>query len=89
VVTDPKADDYEVIVSLKAFPPGTNEEQMRAGLETVALAHMFNAPARLAMSHPGLRGKRPESRPPDLDRVPVAAKLEKLFKEYRPPGPKK
>jgi hypothetical protein len=88
-VTDPKGDGYKVIVSLKAFPPGTSEGDMRAALHKINLAHMLNAPARLAMSRPGLRATDPGKRPPKLDQVPVAAKLEKLFKEYRPPEPAK
>jgi hypothetical protein len=89
VVTDPKGDGYKVIVSLKTFPPGTSEKDMQAALQMINLAHMLNAPSRLAMSHPGLRATDPAKQLPKLDQIPVAAKLEKLFKEYRPPEPAK
>ena len=88
VVTDPKAEGYEVTVSLRTFPAKATEQEMRNELRRINLAYRLNARARVAMSYPGLRGTRPESKPPPLDQVPVAAKLEKLFKEYRPPETK-
>jgi hypothetical protein len=89
VVADPKADGYEVIVALRTFPAKATEQEMQHELERINLAFMLNAPARVAMSYPGLRAANPASKPPRVDQVPVAAKLEKLFKEYRPPEPKK
>ncbi|HVL14726.1 MAG TPA: hypothetical protein VM529_19290 [Gemmata sp.] len=89
VVTGPKGDGYEVVVSLKTFPAGTSEKDMEAALKTINLDHMLNAPSRLAMSHPGLRISDPTRKAPKPDQIPVVAKLEKLFKEYRPPEQKK
>jgi hypothetical protein len=88
VVTDPKDDGYEVDVYFKTFPPGTSDMDMRAALAPIALAGTVNAPARLAMSHPGLRAADRAKLPGKPDDVPVAAKLKKLFKEYQPPKPK-
>ena len=84
VVAEPKAEGYQVIVTLRTFPPGASEKDMQAALRMIALAHLLNAPARLAMSRPGLRITDPTKQPPKLDQIPVAAKLQKLFKEYRP-----
>ncbi|MBA4065926.1 MAG: hypothetical protein C0501_19850 [Isosphaera sp.] len=89
VVTDPKGDGYEVIVSLRAFPAGATEKEMEDTLRTINLAYTLNVPSRLAMSHPGLRVSDPSKPVPKLDKIPVAAKLEKLFKDYRPAEPKK
>jgi hypothetical protein len=89
VVADPKADGYEVIVSLRTFPAGATEQEMQDELKRINLAYMLNAPARVAMSYPGLRGADPTKKPRRVDESPVTAKLEKLFKEYRPPEPKK
>jgi hypothetical protein len=88
VVTDPKGNGYEVIVALRTFPAKATEKEMRHELSMISLAFMLNAPARVAMSHPGLRSTDPATKLPKLDQVPVAARLEKLFKEYRPPEPK-
>ena len=88
-VTDPKGDGYKVVVSLKAFPAGTSDKDMRAALEVINLAYILNAPSRLAMSYPSLRISDPKKPAPKVDQIPVAAKLEKLFEEYRPPHPKK
>jgi hypothetical protein len=85
VVTAPPGDGYKVIVSLKTFPAGTSQKEMQATLAQHNLAYMLNAPARLAMSHPGLEVSDPLKKPPKLDEIPVVAKLEKLFKEYLPP----
>jgi hypothetical protein len=89
VVADPKADGYQVIVHFRTFPASATEREMNDTLKMINLAHMLNAPSRLAMSHPGLRATDPAKPLPKLDQVPVAAKLEKLFKEYRPPEPTK
>ena len=88
VVTDPKGDGYDVIVAWRTFPAKATETEMQAELKSINLGFMLNAPARVAMSRPGLQGTD-ISKLPRLDQVPVAAKLEKLFKEYRPPEPKK
>jgi hypothetical protein len=89
VVTDPKGDGYDVIVAWRTFTAKATEEEMQAELKPINLAFMLNAPARVAMSVPGLRAADPTKRLPKLDQVPVVAKLEKLFKEYQPPEPKK
>lgn len=84
MVADPKGDGYEVIVYLRTFPPDATEKEMRDKLQMVNLAHHLNVPSRLAMSYPGLRHTDPAKKAPKLDQIPVVAKLEKLFKEYRP-----
>lgn len=89
VVTHPKSDGYEVIVHFKTFPPGTREQDMNAAIATINLAGMVNAPARLAMSYPGLRGADRAKLQGKLDDNPVVTKLEKLFKEYQPSKLKK
>src|SRR5262245_39720140 len=53
IVTDPKPDGYYVLVNFKSFPDDATEEGMWKQLHPIALAHMLNAPAKLAMSHPG------------------------------------
>ena len=88
VVADPKGDGYQMIVYLTTFPATATEQEMQDKLKTINLALLLNAPSRLAMSRLGLRGADP-AKPPKLDQIPVAAKLEKLFKEYRPPEPNK
>ena len=55
---------------------GKNEEEMRAELKAVNLGFLLNAPARVAMSKPGLRSADPAKKLPRLDQVPVVAKLE-------------
>lgn len=88
VVTDPKSEGYDVIVYFKTFPPGADANEMQAALQSISLSGMLCARARLAMSKPGLRGAGSEKLP-RLDDFPVAAKLESLFKNYRPSPPKK
>ncbi|MFL5327499.1 MAG: hypothetical protein ACJ8C4_01180 [Gemmataceae bacterium] len=88
VVVDPKGEGYEVIIAFRTFPAQATEQEMRDELKTINLGFMLNVPARVAMSKPGLRAADVEKMS-SLDKVPVAAKLEKLFKEYRPPEPKK
>jgi hypothetical protein len=89
VVADPKGDGYEVDVYFRTFPEGATEQEMQKELRAINLGHMLNAPARVAMSVPGLRNIDPAKPLPKLDQVPVVAKLEKLFKEYRRAEPKK
>jgi len=89
LVADPKADGYDVVVHMRTFPPGATEQEMRDTLRQINLAYMLNVPARVAMSYPGLRGTDRAKKLPKIDQVPVAAKLESLFKEYRPEEPKK
>jgi hypothetical protein len=52
--------------------------------QAINLGYMLNAPARVAMSYPSLRRTDAAKKPPRLDQLPVAANLEKFFKEYRP-----
>ncbi|HMP59459.1 MAG TPA: hypothetical protein PKD86_08920 [Gemmatales bacterium] len=87
VVVDPKSDGFEVDVYFKTFPPGTSEEEMNAALAPINLAGMVNAPARLAMSYPGLRAADRAKLPDKPDRTPVVRNLEKLFRDYQPPKP--
>jgi hypothetical protein len=89
VVTDPKAEGYEVLVAWRTFPRDATEQQMHAELRQINLAFLLNAPARVAMSYPGLRSTDPARKLPPLDQVPVVTKLKKLFEQYRPPEPKK
>ena len=62
---------------------------MRDFLEMINLGYMLNAPARVAMSYPSLKVTDSAKKPPKLADLPVAAKLERLFKEYKPLEPKK
>jgi hypothetical protein len=83
-VSEPAAPGYEVILSLRAFPDGASEYQLRKALERINLAYMLNVDAHVAMSYPGMRGAGPEvSR--DTGFVALKATLERLFQEYRPP----
>src|SRR5262245_8469137 len=66
-VTDPKAAGYQVIVCLRTFPAGTTEQAMQNELKMHNLAYLLHAPARLAMSYPGLRSTDPASKLPSLD----------------------
>lgn len=81
-----KGDGYEVVVHLRGYAATVTEPQMRADVMKVNLALMLNAPARLAMSHTSLRLSDLKKKPAN----PSAAgqKLEKLFKDYRPPESK-
>jgi hypothetical protein len=53
---------------------------------------MLNAPAKLAMSYPGLRGDapgEPKFKAPDLKKLGIEDKMIKLFMDYRPGEVKK
>jgi len=89
VVVDPKLDGYDVVIHFRSFPADATEAQMQKTLQMINLAYMLHVPTRVAMSYPGMRGGDPTRKPPKLNEVPVIAKLEKLFKEFRPPEPKK
>ncbi len=88
-VVEPKGDGYAVVVALRSFRLGTSEKEMWSALAPISLAHLLNAPARVAMSYPFLRATEEGKRPPKLDQVPVVGKLKALFEEYRPPEPKR
>jgi hypothetical protein len=88
VVTDPMAEGYVVIVYFRTFPADATVQAIEEELKTINLAFMFNANARLAMSHPGLQGNDIKKLP-NLKDVPEVAKLSKLFKEYQPAEAKK
>lgn len=91
-VVDPKYDGYYIVVNFKSFPANSTEEAMNKVLRETNLAHMLNAPARLAMSYPGLRGDapgEPKHKAPDLKKLGIHDKMIKLFKEYRPVEAKK
>jgi hypothetical protein len=81
----PPEQHYEVVVDFKTFPPGMTPSQMETELLQTNLAFQLNAPARLAMSFPGLQGLPGEDRKdmPDADTLPVCKELERLFKSYR------
>lgn len=92
IVTAPKYDGYYIVLNFKSFPTQATEKEMQKTLRTINLAHMLNVPARLAMSYPGLRGDtpgEPKYKAPALDKLPIKAKMEKLFMEYRPAETKK
>jgi hypothetical protein len=59
--------------------------QMETELLQTNLAFQLNAPARLAMSFPGLQGLSGEDRRdmPDADKLTVCKELQRLFKSYR------
>lgn len=81
----PAEQHYEVVVDFKKFPPRATIEQMEADLLRTNLAFRLNAPARLAMSFPGLQGLPGEDRRdfPDPGMLPVCAELQRLFQTYR------
>jgi quinoprotein glucose dehydrogenase len=76
---------FEVVVSLRSFPEGASEAQMRATLEQINLAYGLNAAAGIAMSYPSVRGAGLEALR-DRRFVELKTRLERLFQEYRP-GP--
>lgn len=91
-VTEPKYDGYYIVVNFKSFPVDATEEAMKQALRATNLAHMLNAPARLAMSYPGLRGDapgEPKHKAPDLKKLGIHDKMIKLFMEYGPRERKK
>lgn len=89
-VTQPKISaEYDVVFSIRAFPSGASEKQMRDALN-VNLAYVLNAKAHLAMSYAGYQGRYPEAKGPaaddDLPKVgglPVSTAVEQWFKEYQ------
>ena len=89
-VTQPKISaEYDVVFSIRAFPSGAPEKQMRDALE-VNLAYVLNAKAHLAMSYAGYQGRYPEAKLPasedELPKVgglPVSTAVEQWFKEYK------
>lgn len=89
VVVDPKGEGYEVDVYLRTFSAGVSEKEMWDDLRRINLGFLLNVPVRVAMSVPGLVSTDPAKPLPKLDQVPSAAKLERLFKEYRPTEAKK
>ena len=59
-VTQPKISaEYDVVFSIRAFPSGASEKQMRDALN-VNLAYVLNTKAHLAMSYAGYQGRYPE-----------------------------
>ena len=94
-VTEPRiSDEYEVVFHIRSFPPEASEEQMRQAVKNVNLAYMLNAPAHLAMSYAGFRGKHPEAKLPKSDEelpkvggVPITKAVERWFVEYKPDDP--
>jgi len=81
----PPEQHYEVVVDFKTFPQSTTASQMETDLLQTNLAFQLNAPARLAMSFPGLQGLPGEDRKdmPDPDTLPVCRELRRLFKTYK------
>jgi hypothetical protein len=86
IVTRPAAGDFRVAVALRSFPLSATDQQMEIELRGINLAFILNAPAHIAMSHPGLQGTRPDSvhRSPE-DEV-TRKKMIELFKRYRRPA---
>lgn len=85
-VIDPKYDGYYILVAFKSFPPNATEAAMQKELWQINLAFMLNAPAKLAMSYPGLRGDapgEPKFKQPDLKKLGIYDKMIKLFMDYR------
>ena len=91
-VVDPKLEGYYIVVNFKSFPASADEQAMWKTLHQISLAHTLNAPARLAMSYPGLRADapgEPKHKAPDLKKLGIHDKMIKLFMDYRPGGEKK
>ncbi len=86
MVTRPSAGDFRVAVALISFPPSATERQMRDHLLTINLGFMLNAPARVAMSFPSLRGTGPNSVERSPEDEVTKKKLTELFERYRPPS---
>ena len=89
---DPKYDGYYISLYFKSFPANATVEAMQKELWQINLAFMLNAPAKLAMSYPGLRGDapgEPKFKAPDLKKLGIYDKLIKLFMDYRPGEVKK
>jgi hypothetical protein len=82
-VERPHTDGYDVIVSLRTFPPTAGEDEMRKLLTQVSLAFVLNPRARLAMSYPSARGKLPDGT--SLGDLRVRRELLRLFSEYGGP----
>lgn len=81
--------EYDMVFSLRAFPSGASEKQMRDALD-VNLAYVLNAKAHLAMSYAGYHGRHPDAKLPTFDDelpkvggLPVSKAVEKWFKEYK------
>ena len=81
---DPPHADYHVRVHFSVFPEGTSEADMRWSLRPYPLAHIVNDRAHIAMSCPGLRGRRPDVQLPAWEEVEVVGQLIRLFREYDP-----
>ncbi len=91
-VLDPKYDGWYINVYFKSFPANSSEEAMSKTLQGINLAFKLNAPAKLAMSYPGLRGDapgEPKFKAPDLKKLGIYDKMIKLFMDYRPEAVKK
>jgi hypothetical protein len=87
VVEPPSEGPFDVGVSLMGFPPDRTASEMEQDLLQINLAHRLNAPARLAMSYPGLRGRPGVAlgHVPDPDSLPISKELVRLFRLYRGP----
>jgi hypothetical protein len=86
IVTRPAACDFQVVIALRSFPLSATEQQMTHELTSVNLAFILNAPAHIAMSHPGFRGTLPDSVRRNPDDEVTRKKMIDLFKRYRPPS---
>ena len=86
-VTEPADLDYDVIVSLRAFPEGASADQLQDALARINLAYLLNARAHVAMSYPSLRGASPGATT-EARFVALKVTLERLLQEYRPPPAK-
>ena len=94
-VVDPMIDKFSIQVSIRTFRADATPNEMRLGLSHFALPYGLNTTARLAMSHPGLRGMTPDEykgKPADFfeklmareDYKSVEARLKQLFLDFRP-----
>ncbi len=81
----PKDQHFDVVIALKSFRADMTPTQMQKELMPISLAFLLNAPGRLAMSHPSLRGlpdDRNNTKWPDSKSLPISKELLRLFKAY-------
>jgi len=94
-VVDPMIDEFSIQVSIRTFRADATPDEMRWGLSHFPLPYGLNTTARLAMSHPGLRGATPgeyKGKPAGFfeklmareDSKSVVERLKQLFLDYKP-----
>ncbi|MEO8755982.1 MAG: hypothetical protein ABI624_25265 [Casimicrobiaceae bacterium] len=82
-VVPPASPEFEVLVSLRAFPSDARAERQQEALKRINLAYLLNAEAHVAMSYPVVRGAGGGALK-DARFVLLKSRLEQLFREYRP-----